>query len=483
MGQLKQQCRIPLASAMPTSGASTPNSFARLPMTPPEPADGVLSPANPNFKDAASVATAIHVISTERAALANLERLYQTDQLAQEHLSRAVDHIASTIRDGGKLVCCGVGKSGKIAKKVEATMNSLGVHSTFLHPTEALHGDLGMIRPNDTLLLISFSGRTPELLILLPHIPPTVTIIALTSHLHPSTCPLLSFQPLDKGILLPAPIHEDEETSMGVCAPTSSTTVALSLGDALAIATARKLHTTPGRGLAEVFKSFHPGGAIGAASTVSTPLSMSSSSVLFTSNPSEFLPGPVRQPQSQPRHQHQQITPFPDPGVEDQDRMHSDSDAVSENPIPAPPPPNTVASMISVPLSRIPTVSSPTPTSGTGHSNIRLLDVLLTAIQHPNANSWVLVAPDMLIPPRQLRYLSSKGYVDMDISSLNTPYLAPRERWTFISDECTVEEAREWFPPDEPRPVNVVAVVRGQDSENVLGVFEIEDLWGGNDRN
>ncbi|KAL6238847.1 hypothetical protein BDW75DRAFT_189051 [Aspergillus navahoensis] len=480
MGRFKQQCRIPLTSDMPTSGVAAPNAFARLPMTPPEPADGVLSPPNPNSEDAASVATAIHVISTERAALTHLERLYQTDKLAQEHLSRAVDQIARTIRDGGKLVCCGVGKSGKIAKKLEATMNSLGIYSTFLHPTEALHGDLGMIRPNDTLLLISFSGRTPELLLLLPHIPPTVTIIALTSHLNPSTCPLLSFQPLNRGILLPAPIHEDEETSIGVCAPTSSTTVALSLGDALAIATARKLHTTPGRGPAEVFKSFHPGGAIGAASTVCTPLSMSSSSVSFTSNRSDFLSGPVRQPR--PRHQHQLITPFPDSAVGDQDRMQSDSDAESEKFMPAPPP-NTIANMISVPLSQIPIVSSPRSASGTGDSNIRLLDVLLKAIQHPNAKSWVSVSPDVLIPPRQLRYLISKGYVDLDISSLSTPYLAPREHWTFISDECTVEEAKEWFPPDEPRFTNVAAVVRGQDSENVLGVFEIENLWIGNDGN
>jgi D-arabinose 5-phosphate isomerase GutQ len=116
-------------------------------MTPPEPVDSVLVPPNTVSKDAASVTTAVHVISTERAALAHLERLYQTDQLAQEHLSRAVDQIAGTIRNGGKLVCCGVGKSGKIAQKLEATMNSLGIYSTFLHPTEALHGDLGMIRP------------------------------------------------------------------------------------------------------------------------------------------------------------------------------------------------------------------------------------------------------------------------------------------------------------------------------------------------
>ncbi|RJE22610.1 sugar isomerase, partial [Aspergillus sclerotialis] len=244
-------------------------------MTPPDPIDSPQQPPNTT-----TVAAAVHVLSTERAALAHLEHLYQTDQLAQENLARAVDQIVRSIGNGGKLVFCGVGKSGKIAQKLEATMNSVGVYSTFLHPTEALHGDLGMVRSNDTLIMISFSGRTSELLLLLPHIPPTVPVIAITSHLHPSTCPLLSFHTPDMGILLPAPIHENEESSFGVSAPTSSTTVALSLGDALAIAAARRLHTSPGRGPAEVFRSFHPGGTIGAtsASVATTPMSMSTAS-------------------------------------------------------------------------------------------------------------------------------------------------------------------------------------------------------------
>ncbi|KAL4922469.1 SIS domain-containing protein [Aspergillus aurantiobrunneus] len=436
MGHLNQQYPIPLSSGMPASGTTIQDGFAGLPMTPPELADGVL----PIPKGAPSVNTAIHVISTERAALAHLERLYQTDQLAQDHLSRAVDQIACTVRDGGKLVCCGVGKSGKIAQKLEATMNSLGINSTFLHPTEALHGDLGMVRPNDTLLLISFSGRTPELLVLLPHIPSTVTVIALTSHLHPSTCPLLSFQSSDMGILLPAPIHEDEETSMGVCAPTSSTTVALSLGDALAIATARRLHTSPGKGPAEIFKSFHPGGAIGAASTASTPLSMSG--ISFTSTPSDFL---LVRPQ---------IPSFPK-GREESPRVPS------------------IADLITAPLNQIPTVSSST-------GKIQLLDVLLTAIQHPNAKSWVFVSPSVIIPPRQLRFLS-QGYVDMDISSLSdldSPYLAPRDRWRLISDDCTIEEARRLIPLDAD--VTVVGVIRGQNYSDILGVLEVEDLWGDN---
>lgn len=111
------------------------------PLTPPNSSD----PSAP--KDVSSVVTAIHVISTERAALAHLEHIYQTDARAQHDLARAVDQIARSVREGGKLVVCGVGKSGKVGRKIEATMNSLGVYSAFLHPTEALHGDLGLVRP------------------------------------------------------------------------------------------------------------------------------------------------------------------------------------------------------------------------------------------------------------------------------------------------------------------------------------------------
>lgn len=131
----------PLSVAMP---ASVHEEFPAGPLTPPDMPEG--SP-NGSTKDAtSSLLTAIHVLSTERAALAHLERLYQTDGLAQENLVRAVDKIVWTIQNGGKLVFCGVGKSGKIARKIEATMNSLGIFSMFLHPTEALHGDLGVIR-------------------------------------------------------------------------------------------------------------------------------------------------------------------------------------------------------------------------------------------------------------------------------------------------------------------------------------------------
>lgn len=78
-----------------------------------------------------------------------------------------------------------------------------------------------------------------------------------------SGCPILSALPHDRAILLPAPILESEEKSFGVCAPTTSAIVALSLGDALSIAVAKKLHSLPGRGPADVFKDNHPGGARG----------------------------------------------------------------------------------------------------------------------------------------------------------------------------------------------------------------------------
>ncbi len=111
-------------------------------MTPPELDEHATSALNE-----AAISTAIHVIATEKTALAHLENLYQTELVAQEGLINAVGRISKAIIGGGKLVVSGVGKSGKIASKVVATMNSFGIRSAFLHPTEALHGDLGLIGP------------------------------------------------------------------------------------------------------------------------------------------------------------------------------------------------------------------------------------------------------------------------------------------------------------------------------------------------
>ncbi len=130
-----------------------------------------------------------------------------------------------------------------------------------LHSIFRLNLEAEPYSQNDVVLLVSYSGRTPELFSLISHLSFDTPLIALTSHIRPSDCPLLANH--FNGTLLPAPVHETEKISFGVSAPTTSTTVALAIGDALAIAVARRLHNLPGKGPAEVFHGFHPGGAIG----------------------------------------------------------------------------------------------------------------------------------------------------------------------------------------------------------------------------
>ncbi|CAG7996138.1 unnamed protein product [Penicillium salamii] len=445
------------------------------PLTPPDSSD-------PQIKDVSSVITAIHVIATERAALAHLEHIYQTDARAQADLTRAVDRIAASVRDGGKLVVCGVGKSGKVGRKIEATMNSLGVYSAFLHPTEALHGDLGLVRPvssvqrafvrsfgprrvstncfqNDTMLLISFSGRSPELLALLPHLPQTVSVIALTSHIHPESCPLLALHaPLGMGILLPAPIHEDEENSFGVSAPTSSTTVALSLGDALAIATARKLHTATGKSPAEVFRGFHPGGAIGAATAGNMlPTPSSGMSTRTYDSPASSVSLMWEDINNAPP-----IPPFS---------------------LQSPPTQRLIPESMIVPLQAIPTVSP----SATSSSEVRLLDILLAAIQNPNAKSWVFLSPSEIILPQRVRsLLSPGGDMDMRVSDVaahnpSTPLTVPRSNWLLVSDTTPLPEVRYVLSElrKETNPVTVIGVVKDlANPDSCIGVIDAEELWG-----
>ncbi|KAI0908152.1 SIS domain-containing protein [Ustulina deusta] len=217
-----------------------------------------------DVEEASSVARrrvtgAIHVLNTEATALRSLTQLYKTDATAAEGFNASVDAIVRQCSEKGKLVVTGVGKSGHIGKKLVATFNSLGLHSTFLHPTEALHGDLGKISEHDAVLFITFSGKTSELLALLPHIDRKLPVIVLTAHSQPADCELIRQRP--GAILLPAPIHESETISFGISAPTTSTTVALALGDALAVVVSQELHSS----VSSVFARNHPGGAIGAA--------------------------------------------------------------------------------------------------------------------------------------------------------------------------------------------------------------------------
>lgn len=309
---------------------------------------------------------------------------------------------------------------------------------------------------NDTVLMISFSGRSPELLALLPHFPASVPVIALTSHTHSVSCPLLSLHaPLGMGILLPAPVHEDEEYSFGVGAPTSSTTVALSLGDALAIATARKIHSATGKSPAEVFRGFHPGGAIGAASAgtpLTTPLSGISTRAFNSPTPPMSLPWedldntsliPPLTPQASPR-----------------------TDIIPQNMI--------------VPLQQIPTVRSSSKIS----SDVRLLDILLTAIQNPNAKSWVFLSPSMIIPPQRIRsLLLPGGNMDLRVSDAaaetSVPFIVPRSDWLLVPDSTPLTKLRSVASDLRQglNPLAVIGVVKDMaDPNSCIGVIDAEEL-------
>ena len=175
------------------------------------------------------------------------QALYLAAKTLDESLNAAVALILG-IR--GKLIVTGVGKSGLIGAKIAATMASTGTPSFFLHPTEALHGDLGMIGRDDAVLAISYSGESEELSSILPHIKRfDIPLIGLTRSAE-STLGRYS------DVRIPIRI-EREACPLGV-APTSSTTLTLALGDALAVC------LMEARGFKkEDFASFHPGGSLG----------------------------------------------------------------------------------------------------------------------------------------------------------------------------------------------------------------------------
>ena len=126
---------------MPLSGfVKTQESFLRLPPTPPD----FLNNSDEDA-DNDSIHTALHVLRTESDALKHLHDLYLTDRTVQQRCSQAINTICRSSAREGKIIVSGVGKSGKIGEKFVATLNSLAISSTFLHPMEAMHGDLGMI--------------------------------------------------------------------------------------------------------------------------------------------------------------------------------------------------------------------------------------------------------------------------------------------------------------------------------------------------
>jgi len=150
----------------------------------------------------------------------------------------------------GRVIVAGMGKSGIIGQKIAATLASTGTPSFFVHPGEAFHGDLGMIKPIDVVLLISNSGETEEVVRLLPFMQHQENkIIAMTGGRH-STLARNADVVLD--------VFVEREACNNNLAPTSSTTATLVMGDALAIALSDKRDFKP-----EDFARFHPGGSLG----------------------------------------------------------------------------------------------------------------------------------------------------------------------------------------------------------------------------
>ena len=159
---------------------------------------------------------------------------------------------------GGRVVVTGMGKSGLIARKIAATLSSTGTPALYLHPAEAIHGDLGMVVKGDVVLALSFSGETEEILQLLATIRRTgVKLVTITGdRIYPTNSQKRSTVAQAADIALDCSIDK-EACSMGL-APTASTTAMLALGDALALALAEK------RGFKEEdFANLHPGGTLG----------------------------------------------------------------------------------------------------------------------------------------------------------------------------------------------------------------------------
>ncbi|MDE1162657.1 MAG: KpsF/GutQ family sugar-phosphate isomerase [Acidobacteriaceae bacterium] len=186
-----------------------------------------------------------------RVEIAALEALAERlDGPMREAFDRVINLFVEAVRSRRRVVLTGIGKSGLIARKIVATLVSTGTPSLYLHPAEALHGDLGYVRRGDVLLMLSYSGETEELVRLLPAMQKMgLTLVSITGDTT-STLATASAQALNVAV--------DREACNHQLAPTASTTAMLALGDALAIETSRRLAFQP-----QDFAKFHPGGQLG----------------------------------------------------------------------------------------------------------------------------------------------------------------------------------------------------------------------------
>ena len=193
------------------------------------------------MEDKNFIKSAMKVIEVEGNAVLSLVNQIESDF---ENLCMEI------INTNGKLVLMGIGKSGHIAQKISATLSSTGTSSFFIHPTEAAHGDLGMIDKEDAVLILSNSGETKEIIDILPALKRSTSKIFTLTNSNQST--------ISKAGKISIVINAAEEACPLDLAPTSSTTIALVFGDALAIA----LLEAKGFGKDDFARS-HPAGQLG----------------------------------------------------------------------------------------------------------------------------------------------------------------------------------------------------------------------------
>ena len=190
-----------------------------------------------------------YISIAKKAAAIQISELKKINKIFNKSFVQAVELMANC---KGKVICAGIGKSGLIARKVAATLSSVGISSFFLNPSEANHGDLGQIDKRDLLLVFSYSGNTSEITNMLRYANRfNIKIIGVASKKDS-----LLLKASDVKLLLPQ-VKESDPTGM---VPTTSTSITLLLGDCLAVALMNKISFSKER-----FKVYHPGGNIGQA--------------------------------------------------------------------------------------------------------------------------------------------------------------------------------------------------------------------------
>lgn len=189
----------------------------------------------------------LEILSIEADSITRTSKQLQTHQVEQA--------LTLLSQCQGKIVILGVGKSGIVARKITATLNSLGIFANYLHPYEALHGDLGIVTRKDVAVLLSNSGETEEIIRIIPSLKHRqVALIAIVGNIHSSLA-------RKSDVVLDASV--DREACPLNLAPTASTTTALAIGDALAMTLIKMRGITP-----EDFALNHPGGLLGKRLTI-----------------------------------------------------------------------------------------------------------------------------------------------------------------------------------------------------------------------